>query len=311
MPSSHTRKLWLDRDVVARVKPVTLRRYQAAMVTFASWALQEDLPSSSSEELDDALMGHKQSELPTRSQFILVVSALEFCVPAAKGHLHWSHAAISGWSKRVRIRHTLPLTKRPAKLLAIQMAVRGKRRLGIGLLLQVHTGLRPSELLSLEPQHLLFPQDQGWSGEKSLPLVIALGMRRGTKVKRQQTATLSPIHSELWQALWELRRCTPPGFYLFPHTLEAYRQELRSCEAALGWKVGFTPHGPRAGFATDARLEGVPFVEIREAGRWQSDSSLRCYLDIVAAADVVRAMRMTGQAGRLEAAERAWPYYFQ
>ena len=306
-----TRKLWLDHDVVARVKPVTLRRYQGAMLTFASWALQENLTAGSPDELDDALMWYKQSERPTRSQFIVMVSALEFCVPAAKGHLHWSHAAIAGWSKRVRIRHTLPLTKRPAKLLAIQMAVRGKRRLGIGLLMQVHTGLRPSELLGLLPEHLLFPQDQGWSGTKSLPLVIALGMRHGTKVKRQQTATLSASHVELWQALWELRRQTPAGFYLFPYTLEAYRQELRACEAALGWKIGFSPHGPRAGFATDARLEGVPFVEIREAGRWQSDSSLRCYLDIIAAADVVRAMRMAGQAGRLEAAERAWPYYFQ
>ena len=150
------------------------------MVTFASWALLESLNACSPDNLDDALTWYKQSELPKRSQFILVVSALEFCVPAVKGHLHWSHAAIAGWSKRVRIRHTLPLTKRPAKLLAIQMAVRGKRRLGVGLLLQVYTGLRPSELLNLQPEHLLFPQDQGWSGNKSLPLVIALEMRHGT-----------------------------------------------------------------------------------------------------------------------------------
>ena len=103
----------------------------------------------------------------------------------------------------------------------------------------------------------------------------------------------------------------PAGSYLFPYTWEAYRQELRTCEAAPWWKIGFSLHGPRAGVATDARLEGVPFVEIREAGRSQSGSSLRCYPDIVTAADVVRAMRMTGQAGRSEAAERAWPYFFQ
>ena len=116
---SSTRKLWSDHDVVARVKPVTLRRYQAAMVTFASWALQENLTAGCFDDLDDALMWYKQSELPTRSQFILAVSALEFCGPAAKGLLHWSHAAITGGSKRARIKHTLPLTKRPGKLLAI------------------------------------------------------------------------------------------------------------------------------------------------------------------------------------------------
>ena len=154
---SSTRKLWLDHDVVARVKPVTLRRYQAAMVTFASWALQENLTAGWTDDLDDALMWYKQSERPTRSQFIVMVSALEFCVPAAKGHLYWSLAAFGGWSKRARI----------------------------------------------------------------------------------------------------------------------------LC------------------------------AEIRETGRWQSDSSLRCYLDIVVAAEVVKTMRMTGRAGRLVAAERVWPYSWQ
>ena len=77
-------------------------------------------------------------------------------------------------------------------------------------------------------------------------------------MKRQQTATLSASHAQLWQALQEFRRQTPAGFHLFPYILEAFRQELRACEAALGWKIGFSPHGSRAGFATDVRLEGVP-----------------------------------------------------
>ena len=127
--------------------------------------MQENLSSNSAEDLDDALMCYKQAELPTRSQFLVMVTTLEFCVPALKGRLRWTHAAISRWSESVRVRHMLPLTKRPAKLLAIQMAVRGKRCLGAGLLRQVHTGLRPSELLDLPPEHLLFPQDQGWSGK--------------------------------------------------------------------------------------------------------------------------------------------------
>ena len=56
---STTHKLWLDRDVVARVKPVTLRRYLVAMVTFASWALQENLNACSPDDFDDALMWYK------------------------------------------------------------------------------------------------------------------------------------------------------------------------------------------------------------------------------------------------------------
>ena len=44
-----------------------------------------------------------------------------------------------------------------------------------------------------------------------------------------------------------------------------------------------TAHGPRAGWATRKRLEGTSFEELREAGRWESDKSLRIYLDVVTA----------------------------
>ena len=56
-----TRKLWTDHDVVAPVNPVTLRQYQAARVTFAFWELQVNLAAGSPDDLDDALMWHKQS----------------------------------------------------------------------------------------------------------------------------------------------------------------------------------------------------------------------------------------------------------
>ena len=44
-----------------------------------------------------------------------------------------------------------------------------------------------------------------------------------------------------------------------------------------------TAHGPRSGWATRKRLEGKPFEELREDGRWESDKSLRIYLDVVTA----------------------------
>ena len=70
------------------------------------------------------------------------------------------------------------------------------------------------------------------------------------------------------------------------------------------------PHSGRLDFATDGRLEGKPFTEIREAGRWQSDSSLRTYLDVLAASSVVRAMGHRGMGPTLAAAEVQWPMYF-
>ena len=299
-----------DRDLQARVKPITLQRYKSAILSLTSWAKPLNWNPSTPEDWDDLLLEFKFAhDQITRPKFTVLVSAVEFFVPSVKRQLAWSHAMISGWARRSKIRHTVPLTYRPAVLVAIYMAVRGKKRLGLGLLLQVKTGLRPSELLALLPDHVMFPEDQG-SAHSGVPVVIALGVKAGTKANRTQVAMLRPEHEHLWAALRALKRATPPGYFLFPFTLAAYRMELQAVERILGLKVGWGPHSPRAGYATDGRLEGVPFEEIREGGRWQSDSSLRTYLDIVASAAVVRALRLRQLGPQLDAAQAAWPLYF-
>ena len=53
LPTTH--KLWLDRVVVAQVKPATLHRHQVVVVSFVSWALRENLNARSPDDLDDAL----------------------------------------------------------------------------------------------------------------------------------------------------------------------------------------------------------------------------------------------------------------
>ena len=47
--------------------------------------------------------------------------------------------------------------------------------------------------------------------------------------------------------------------------------------------MGFTPHSARAGWATEQRLKGVPFAEIKAQGRWAADKSLLTYLDVASA----------------------------
>ena len=78
----------------------------------------------------------------------------------------------------------------------------------------------------------------------------------------------------------------------------------------MGLDVGWTPHSGRAGFASDCRAEGRPFEEIREAGRWQSDSSLRIYLDIVGAHQILQQFREKGLSTHLRYAESSWQQHF-
>eukprot|EP00959_Pyramimonas_sp_CCMP1952_P081951 1712044-Pyramimonas_sp.AAC.1 len=109
---------------------------------------------------------------------------------------------------------------------------------------------------------------------------IALCPKVDTKSKRPQVARLWKADKDIVELLRVARRYTPPGLQVFPYSLATYRRILKQIEGLLGLQVGWGPHSPRAGWASDSRAEGMSFLEVREAGRWVADSSLRTYLDI-------------------------------
>ena len=63
---------------------------------------------------------------------------------------------------------------------------------------------------------------------------------------------------------------------------------------------GWTPHSPRAGFASEAIQDGVPFQEVKEAGRWLGDSSPRTYIDLVQRAQLAVDVQARGRVPAVE-----------
>jgi len=91
--------------------------------------------------------------------------------------------------------------------------------------------------------------------------------------------------------------------------LYIYRRWLKYGENAIGVQVGWSPHSPRSGFASEARAHGLSFEETREAGRWVSDSSLRIYLDIVEAVKIGTTLATAGLVDAQAAAVARWLDY--
>ena len=102
---------------------------------------------------------------------------------------------------------------------------------------------------------------------------------------------------------------TPPGRRLFPYTLEQYRKWLKWAEARLGVAVGWSPHSGRAGFASEGRAWGRSFTELREEGRWISDSSRRIYVDVATAAKISAGLKAAGLSQALAWALQFLPEY--
>ena len=95
--------------------------------------------------------------------------------------------------------------------------------------------------------------------------------------------------------------------------MEAFRLWLRFAAASSGIaQLGcdFTPHSGRAGFASEGRLQGLSFIELREAGRWLSDSTLRIYIDTVEASAIAVKVRTNGLSPAVRYALAHWLLYF-
>ena len=275
----------LDCHQAQRVQGQTLARYRAAALPFSTWLLSTGIFPVGAEDWDDLLVEYKNEFDLSQASFAQLVSSVEFFFPRFKGSLAWSHTVLSGMAIAHTPKHTIPCGRHHAWFLGAHFCSRGFFRLGLGIALQQKLGLRPSELLGLFSEHVLFSDESGNMG--ALHAVFRLGARKGTKAKREQFAVLHHHEESLvFDLLRRLRDSTPAGCPLFPHELAFYRARFREVEKDLGLKVGWGPHSPRAGFATDGIAAGVPFTELQEKGRWLSASSLRTYIDVVTAVTV-------------------------
>jgi integrase len=292
----------LDAGQLARVSNITVVRYQEALSLFHRFLLENKHSPHFLHELDTLLLLYKEKEAVAHNKFVITIASIEFHYPKVKGSLQMAKASAAGDSHLVEVMHTTPLTSMPARLFAIHVS-EFKPRLGLGITLQQATGLRPSELLKLQADHVLVPP--GGVGR----FVLRLGARIGTKVKREQVGYLdSRKHPTLTFLLLELlAACDDPSELLFPYTYAVYRSALQQTESKLGLRLGITPHSPRAGFATEAMASGIESVQdIRDAGRWLSDSSVRVYVDVVSASSVQAACAL---AGHREAMSYAFTHF--
>ena len=174
-----------------------------------------------------------------------------------------------------------------ACLVGAHWASQGKHRLAAGLRLQVTRGLRPSEMLNLEPADFTFPSSL--LNNTTSALVVRLGTRVGTKAKREQHIILiqTSEFAQLIDLLERIANETPIGCKMFPHTIDQYRREIQKVEKQCSLSLGWTPHSPRSGFASDGIVQGKPFQELKQTGHGMAESSFRICINIIASITIL------------------------
>ena len=156
----------LDPQVESKVQPKTLEGYRRAARGFADWLVANDLRPTEPLEWDDLMAEWKAHNAITKTEFAKCLAALEYFFHQLKGKLHWAHQIVAGWEVAMPVRHTIPLVLTVCLLFAARLSADGHALLGAAML--VHDILPPT-------------RDRD-------TIVVGLGIRTGTKMKRPQAA---------------------------------------------------------------------------------------------------------------------------
>lgn len=301
--------LFIDPAVRAKVTAGTLASYRKAALTFVAWLEENHLIPSCAVEWDDLLVEWKFHTSPTKSAFTTTLAAVEFFFAQYKGELKWSHHVKSSWDVVHVPRHTVPMLSGITRLYSVHCSAMRLPRLGVGMVLQQMKGLRPSELLGVLAHDVVLPEEMDTTGVNAV--IVGLGVRKGTKSKRPQSAVLNcDADPHLVAAIRLLKELSAAEDRLFPYSLEQYNRVIKKISKNLQLDIHYTPHSLRAGFASEGRALGKDFTELREEGRWVSDSSLRIYVDVVGAAAIAQSHSVKALRPAIAASIAQWPAYF-
>lgn len=296
----------MHSDLRQRVNEDTLLSYQKAFTSFTDYLQRRyDVLLTTAEDLDQLLMEYRTEAELTRAQHVRLVASTEFFLPHVKGRLIYSREALKGRASAEPVKHTIPLTFECALLFAAWHASSGRTRLGAAVLIQHATGMRPSELLALKPEHIHLPL------ARTSAITVRLGATYSTKVKREQYILVDPIiQSIAYSLLARLCITTPTHQRLFPFGYNVYNMSFKQAEGHYGLSLGTTAHSGRAGFATHSVMQGVPRKEIQAQGRWLSESSFNTYIDVAGASHIaaqVNTKQLASTARWIES--RIWKYF--
>lgn len=282
----------LHPDLAARVTEKTLKtQYLPVVEKFIEFVVSthDACDFDSPEEFDELVKEFRTEAGLSRSKHGHLVAAIEFLLPHMKGKLIENREMLKGRRTADPVQHTVPNTKRTACLMAADLATHGKARAGAGIVFQQETGLRPSELVNLLPEHVYIPSNQQDN------ISVRLGAIVSTKAKREQFVTVTrDEHPLAYEILCLLIPLVPKGERLFGVSYWELRKLIQESEKRLGVDFHFTPHSGRAGFASERIANGEDRARVQAAGRWVSEASFVVYIDVIGALHVDTQVKLGG-----------------
>ena len=250
--------------------------YSQALRVFLAWAALNHLLVCTAEDLDDALCEWFEDrwwELDGKGRQLCVNArcAVLKLMPRVGRQLFASGEALQGWKKMRPPVSYLPMLWAPAVFIAVQLARRGFKIMGLALLVAWECYLRVSELTAVLFEHVASP------GDKRLGLLSGVAGLAIPTAKTGKDQWASMRNAVLIQLLSQRIAKLKKGQRVFPFSPALFRKRLR--EVCDDYSLPhFVPHSTRHGHATESYLRGAAPDAIMVDGRWAVLSSLKTYL---------------------------------
>lgn len=255
------------------------KRYATEVLRYTEWARERKHSATSLVDLDESLAAYLNVTFVAKAgvgkdSAAMLLSAIPYFVPRAKGKLPNAHQALRGWRA---IKPTLswpPLTWTLSVAIAVQMVRLGRRDMAIAALLSFDSMLRVGELTRLKVGDIVFAGREDPRFDPDLP---TSGMRiRRAKTGREQYTTIDIL--EVRQLLEEHVRDRDRRAALFDFNSAQFRQFFERVCDQLGLPPVYVPHSFRHGGATRMHLLGKPMDSVMIKGRWSERKSARRYI---------------------------------
>ena len=213
-----------------------------------------------------------------------LLAALEFHHVELKGKMFRSKRALKGWRKEKPPKSRLPLPACIAYGIAMDLIARGKRVMGLKVLMDFDAYLRPGESLGLKVKDILKPVRGAGPQFRFYSIII----RDQEDLVADKTGIFdntvlfnTPGREFVGEMMWSHSRTrNHVTDNLFSFTAEDFRREFQLSGSRLGVQK-LHPYQLRHGGASDDMNAKIrDHAAIKQRGRWHTDQSVRRYAKI-------------------------------
>eukprot|EP00435_Cladocopium_sp_Y103_P046584 s342_g13.t1 len=257
-------------------------QYTSYYNRFKSFCRQEGLPWPPGKDCDLVMADYLDIlflENRSANEGEKVVAALEFHHLELKGKMIRSKRALKGWRKEMPPKSRLPMPALVMYGVAMDLLARGKRIMGVKVIMDFDAYLRPGESIGLRAKDVLKPVRSAGPQYQHYSIIIRdqedmVADKAGVFDNTVQFNT--PGRQFIGEMVWhQAQTRSLPKDPLFPFTSEQFRKEFQISGKKLGLE-SLHPYQLRHGGASEdmnAKIREHAVIKCR--GRWHTDQSVR------------------------------------